>query len=352
MIRGVGIEAQLAGIGDIVDNVVEFETGPGEIACSVESFALTANNITYAAHGTDMGYWKFFPASRPDRGVVPVWGFGRVIESRADGVAVGDRFYGYWPMASHARLTPTRVTPRGFVDGAAHRAGLPAVYNGYQRIGPEGVGDERVWALFRPLYITSFLLGLDVAARGVERVVLSSASSKTALGMAQAVEGVDTIGLTSAGNVGFVERTDYFARVLSYDAVGELDGGKRTAFYDFSGNGAVRLAAHRALGEGLAASVIVGDTHWEAANGNSALPGPAPELFFAPTVLQARLAEWGQAGFDARLAGAWAAFTASAGGWLELVEARGAEAAMAHYAAMVAGEVDPARGIILSLAEG
>src|SRR3546814_1341431 len=73
---------------------------------------MTANNITYAVFGkpsglfgNDQGYWDFF-APRGAPGRLPVWGFATVTESAADGVAVGENFYGYYPMASHAVLTP------------------------------------------------------------------------------------------------------------------------------------------------------------------------------------------------------------------------------------------------------
>src|ERR1700761_5317424 len=47
----------------------------------VESFAFTANNITYATLGDQLKYWQLFPAS-PGFGNVPVWGFGEVVASR------------------------------------------------------------------------------------------------------------------------------------------------------------------------------------------------------------------------------------------------------------------------------
>ncbi len=62
--------------------------GEGEALLSVEHFGLTANNITYAAFGEAMSYWRFFPA--PDGwGRMPVWGFATVAESRAEGLPEG-----------------------------------------------------------------------------------------------------------------------------------------------------------------------------------------------------------------------------------------------------------------------
>ena len=93
----------------------------GEVRLAVDSFALTANNITYAAFGDAMNYWGFFPTGDTATGCIPVWGFADVTESRCDGVAVGERFYGYWPIADEVVLQPARVNDAGFFDGAAHR---------------------------------------------------------------------------------------------------------------------------------------------------------------------------------------------------------------------------------------
>ncbi len=37
------------------------ELQDGEVRLAVQRFAFTANNITYAAFGDAMNYWKFFP---------------------------------------------------------------------------------------------------------------------------------------------------------------------------------------------------------------------------------------------------------------------------------------------------
>ena len=63
--------------------------------------------------------------------MVPVWGFADVIESAQPEIAVGARYFGYWPLADTVDLQPIKVSPSGFVDGAAHRAQLPSTYNRY-----------------------------------------------------------------------------------------------------------------------------------------------------------------------------------------------------------------------------
>ena len=323
------------------------ELGDGEVLFRIERFALTANNMTYAAHGVDMAYWGFFPA--PDGfGIVPVWGFAVVAESRAPGIAVGQRFYGYWPMASHAVLRPGKINPRGFVDTAPHRQQLPPVYNGYVAASAD-YGAETIQALFRPLYTTSFVLDLMLQDSPAETLLLTSASSKTALGLAQAAKGRQhIIGLTSAANRGFVEATGYYDAVLDYADVETLAAGTDTvALVDFSGNGSVRHAVHSFLGARLIESHVVGDTHWEAANTN-ALPGVPAKLFFAPSVIVERIAQWGAEGFETRLAAAWRSFIASTR-WLRVVEDRGADAVAAHWRALAAGRIDPAEGLVLTV---
>ena len=337
-----------AKIGALAETTPLADPGPlagGEARFAVEHFALTANNVTYAVHGEDFAYWRFFPAPE-GHGIVPVWGFGRVSESKADGISVGQRFFGYWPMAAQAVLTPVQVSAHGFTDGAAHRDGLPPFYNRYTSASAEW-GDEALQCLFRPLYATSFLIDCLVATNPVDTLVLSSASSKTAMGVAQAAKGRQrVVGLTSAANRDFCVKTGYYDQVLSYDEVGQITG-DAIAFIDIAGHGGVRADVHTQLGERLKETHVVGDTHWQQPN-VAKLPGPAPQMFFAPTIAQGRVAEWGPAGFEQRLGEAWSRFAATLG-WLRIERVRGEAQVGEAWAALVAGRIDPAAGIIASL---
>ena len=131
----------------------------GEVRLAVERFSFTANNITYATFGDAMSYWKFFPTPEAAWGSIPVWGFAQVTESLSSGIAVGKRFYGYYPMASHVTLSPARTNEHGFFDAALHRAELHPVYNQYvaSQTDPLYHADtEGVQALLRPLFILPF----------------------------------------------------------------------------------------------------------------------------------------------------------------------------------------------------
>ena len=203
-------------------DVAEIATAPmpaldeGQVLARIERFALTANNITYAVAGDMIGYWKFFPEDEPEWGMVPVWGFAVVEQSRHADVPVGTRVYGYLPMASHVVLTPSRVSPRGFTEASPHRAALPAVYNQYQRTNDDPpalaeVADLR--CLLFPLLFTGYVIGDYLADNGgfaAAQVVIGSASSKTGIGAAHHVKAlaqrpVELVGLTSPGNVAFCE---------------------------------------------------------------------------------------------------------------------------------------------------
>jgi hypothetical protein len=323
--------------------------GAGQAVAQIDLAALTANNVTYAVHGgPPLHYWNFFPASDPEWGIVPLWGFATIVESRVPHLAEGSRFYGYWPSASHLLLSPgPGKSSGGFTDLALHRQGLAPVYNSY-RPAHETADQAPLTALFQPLYGTGFVLGhalaADVAAG--RRIVLSSASSKTALATAFNLKaaGAAPVGLTSAANRAFVEATGCYAGVLDYEGIEALDPAAPTVLVDFAGNGALKARLHRHL-KGLVASHIVGDTDWKAPP-EAALEGPQPALFFAPSAFEARIREIGPAAFEAELQASMAAFLAQAAGWLQLETVAGAAGHAAAFDRLLANKVSPATGLV------
>lgn len=332
----------------------------GEILLRIDTFALTANNVTYGVVGDAMGYWKFFPVDAP-WGCLPVWGFGEVVASEHPELAAGERLYGYWPMASHAVLAPQAVGARSFVDGAAHRAALPALYNSYERCAADPGyqrNQESLQALFRPLFTTSFLLDDFLADNdffGARSVVLTSASSKTAIGLAhqlsQRGDAIEVVGLTSASRTGFVQNLGCYGTVLAYDDVRQLPE-EPAALVDIAGSAAVRARVHGFLGERLRYSASVGATHWEQTSIGAAdhdLPGPAPTMFFAPAQAEKRLQTWGPARFAAAAAEAWSGFVPAAQRWFTVQHHQGEAAVRALYADLLAGRSDPSRGHIAAL---
>jgi hypothetical protein len=333
----------------------------GQVRMRVEAFAVTANNITYAAFGEAMNYWHFFPTAEAGWGIVPVWGFAQVVQSLHPGVAVGERLYGFWPMASHAIGQPERVTASGFVDAASHRAGLHAVYNQYLRCNADPfytAGTEDVQALLRPLFITSWLIDDFLADNdffGARTVLLSSASSKTAYGTAFMLAqrpGIDVIGLTSAANRDFCESLGSYTRVLAYEELDQMPADAPCVYTDFAGNADLRRRIHSRFAH-LKYSCSVGGTHVDQLGGAKDLPGPRATLFFAPAQIKKRQADWGAGELGARLVAAWRSFSAKvmnpASPWLVAQHHRGPDAVATAYAQVLAGRGDPRAGHILTM---
>ena len=343
---------------------------PGEARLRIDRFALTSNNITYAAFGDAMKYWQFFPSADTAWGCIPVWGFAEVVESCAEGVNVGERCYGYWPMGRFLVVQPVRVKARGFVDGAAHRRDLAAVYNQIQRCAADPAYDpamEGQQAILRPLFTTSFLIDDFLAEAGffgARQVLLSSASSKTAYGTAFCLSrrrgepgAPRIVGLTSAANLGFCRALGCYDEVPAYDALGTLAGNTPSVYVDFAGTASLRRAIHEHFDEALRYSCSVGGTHWDALGGGKGLPGPRPTLFFAPAQAAKRSepppAGWGAEQLVARIDAAWRAFMVPVNDpvepWLRVREARGTQGALDALRALLDGKVDARDGLMVAL---
>jgi hypothetical protein len=223
-----------------------------EVLFRLHRFALTTNNITYAVFGDAMRYWDFFPTGDAEWGHMPVWGYGDVVASRATGVEVGERFYGYFPMASHLRVKAASIKPAGFMDAAAHRQPLAAIYNLYSRCSADEPAMptrfEDAQLIVRPLFTTAFLCADFLQAQscfGARRIVISSASSKTAYASAyqlKAGTGVELVGLTSPANRAFVEATGCYHRVVGYGELDQLAADVPTLYLDFAGSVDLRTA--------------------------------------------------------------------------------------------------------------
>lgn len=334
----------------------------GQVRVRVESFALTSNNITYAAFGDAMSYWQFYPTGEEGWGIIPVWGFGTVVQSLHPGVAVGERLYGYWPMASQAVLQPERLSAASFSDAAPHRAQLHAVYNQYQRCNADPFytpDSESVQALLRPLFITSWLIDDFLADNdffGASTVILSSASSKTAYGTAYQLmqrQGLDVVGLTSPGNKAYCEGLGCYSRVLSYDQLDQIKADAACVYVDFAGNADLRRQIHTRFAN-LKHSSSIGGTHVTELGGAKDLPGPRATLFFAPAQIKKRHADWGAASFGQHLVQAWQGFAAKVtqpgAPWLTVQTHQGPDAVQAAYAQVLGGKGDPRVGHMLSLA--
>ncbi|HEX6707914.1 MAG TPA: DUF2855 family protein [Albitalea sp.] len=350
----------------VEDEAASAPLAADQVRLRVDGFALTSNNVTYGAFGDTLRYWDFYPCAVEGFGRVPVWGFANVVESGVEGVAVGERFYGYYPMSSHVVMQPAGIDNSGFVDGAPHRRELHPVYNKLTRCSTDPgyrADQEAEMALLRPLYITSFLIDdflADNGFFGAQQVLIASASSKTAYGTAfclsrrRGTPGAPTVvGLTSPANRAFTESLGCYDRVLAYDDLATLAAATPTVYVDMSGSAPLRAQVHAHFGDRLAYSCSVGGTHWDELGGGKGLAGPRPVMFFAPAQIKKRLGDWGGAGLGQRIAEAWSAFMKPVGDartpWLTVARGRGPREVEQAWRELIDGRTDPRRGHLLSL---
>ena len=333
--------------------------GEGEVLVAIDKFGLTANNVSYAVAGDSIGYWGYYPAE-DGWGKVPVWGCASVIESSCAEVPVGDRLWGFFPMASHAILQPGHVHTDYFMDLADHRQGLPALYNQFRRTQAEpafmqNLETER--CLLFPLFRTSYLLYdylIDNAFFGAQQVVIGSVSSKTGFGLAQMLHrdntvSISVIGLTSAKNQDFVSELGCCDQIVLYGDEQLIDASLPTAYVDMSGDAGLTIALHNHLGENMVESAMVGASHWENRGPVGHLPGARPTFFFAPGQIDKRNKEWGPGVAMNKAMLASAEVAAGVKGNLAVEWVQGAEALSQVWIQLLDNKIPPSKGLMVSL---
>lgn len=330
--------------------------GEGQVRLALESFALTANNVTYAATGDQIGYWHFFPSGIDGQGIVPVWGSAVVTENRAADLPEGTRLYGFYPMGEELVIDAKVLDGGVVVDAAPHRAKLPPIYNRYYPIAGERSHDDELRALLQPLLATGYLLAdwlFDNDWFGAEQIIVGSASSKTAIGLCMYLQEYENrpfriVGLTSAGNAAFVSEAGTCDAVVTYDDIEKLDVAA-SVYVDMSGNAGVKRRLHAHLDNALKFSSAVGLSHWDKFAPPQNLAGPKPEFFFAPSQAEKRRADWGAGVIDQKISEAWKRVADSTAGWLRLRHHDGLESAIAVYHGLAEGSADPRDGHIIRL---
>lgn len=330
-----------------------------QLLLKIDRVGMTANNVTYAQTGDAMQYWNFFPAAE-GWGRVPLWGFADVVASRVPGIELGARVYGYLPTSSHLVVQPGRVAPGGFADESEHRASLPRVYNRYALTAGDpsyAAEQEDLQILYRPLFFTSFMLDDFLGDNdffGAQKVLVSSASSKTAYGTAFCLSlrerRPELIGLTSAKNVGFTESLDCYDRVVSYDDVESIAADVSTTYVDVAGNQELRSRIRRHLRAKLVYDAVVGAAHMQGlSEPPNEMAGPQPEFFFAPTQIQKRRTDWGRGEVEKRYAQTWSRFAPKVAGWVDVEESSGPEGLRTAWLEVLSGRVDPRTGHVIAL---
>ncbi|MGB2342198.1 MAG: DUF2855 family protein [Flavobacteriaceae bacterium] len=334
----------------------------GEILVQIDLFSFTSNNITYAVSGNIIRYWEFFPAlgeQTQEWGVIPVWGFADVVESKTESIPVGDRIFGYFPPATHLKIKADRITEKRFIDGSEHRASLPPTYNLYKRVLSESNYDknfDRDRALFYPLYITSFCLWDSLKENnwhGAKQIVILSASSKTSIGLAYALHQDDSspkaVGITSNQNLKAIEKLGFYDSSLTYEQVSNLDNSLPTVVVDMSGNNSVLVNLHQSLKNQMKFTLKVGLTHWKETNPNEGIIRERSKFFFAPSHIEKRIQDWGSSEFDRKTSSFLVAATTQTKKWLNYKELQGLKELKTLYQDVCSGSVPADVGLIVKM---
>ena len=338
-----------------------------EISVSIESFAFTSNNVTYGVAGDTIGYWQFFKTTEDannEWGCIPVWGFAKIIKSNVEELNVGERLFGYFPPGDILNLKPIKVTNEGFADGKEHRKDLPAVYNNYLRLSGDVNYDNKlddIRSLLFPLHITSFCICdalEDDAYFGAEQIIVVSASSKTAIGLAQGLQEASNtpsiIGLTSQKNLDFVKNLGCYDEVIAYDCLSDVNFNLKSVMVDMAGSREILGTLHGSLANKMLKCLTVGMTHWdnevtaEDALGQAMLR-ERTEFFFAPAHIQKRVKDWGHEGYNQKTNKFMKNRSIQSTNWMQVKKIIGLEDFISTYEKFVSGDINPNEGIIVEL---
>lgn len=135
--------------------------------------SLTYNNLTYARSGGPLHWWDIYPVpecspapfnDQQEWGVVPAWGYGRVVDSTIDAIAPGSLLWGMWPTSGHTiDLRLEAIEPAGhWSERSPHRRKLMTVYNTYEHVTESDPQIMRMTALCKPLWQGPHLLNTSV----------------------------------------------------------------------------------------------------------------------------------------------------------------------------------------------
>ena len=339
----------------------------GEIIVEIESFAFTSNNVTYGVAGEMMGYWKFFPSTKdPENiwGCIPMWGFAKIKHSNNEELKTGERLFGYFPASNILVMKPIKISQKTFIDGQDHRKDLPPVYNNYIRLNNEdnyNKDNDNLRALLFPLHITSFCLCDYLQYEdylGAEQIIIVSASSKTAIGLAQGLHrekgGPEIVGLTSKRNLDFVKDLNSYDHVITYDELDNINIDSAAVMVDMAGNREILGKLHSSLGNKMIKCITVGMTHWDNETTADDTMGQLmnrerTEFFFAPDHIQKRISDWGTEGYNQKTSSFMDTRAEQSKSWMNIKEVSGLDNFLSTYDNVIQGDINPNEGIIVNI---
>jgi hypothetical protein len=242
----------------------------GQVVMRIERFALTSNNISYALSGDFLDYWGFFPTEE-GWGRLPAMGYGVVTASAHPDIAVGGRYFGFFPVGD-VHIVDAEPSRTGFNDNAPYREKHAMAYRSFDKVEPASNDPQIVWnedavLIYRGLFLTAYLADDFLADKNfyeATQVIVTSASSKTSLALAHCLKlrpNITSVGLTSASNKAFVESTGLYDQVLSYEDIETLPTNTASVVVDMAGNTLVVGRIHEHFDTQLKYSMSIGATH-------------------------------------------------------------------------------------------
>ncbi|MET0704042.1 MAG: DUF2855 family protein [Mycobacterium sp.] len=312
----------------------------GGMLLAVERFSVAANNLSYVLANDVLQTLDAFPATRPDRARVPVWGIAEVIASDLPAAAVGMRVAGFLPMATHVavRAAPTDV---GLLSIDQPRVGMLPVYRRLSPVGGTvGSPDADVETALLAVYRFAALLAADITAMEARTVVVSSASSRSAAALSRLLSraGIGVIGLTSDHHRSAADSFAVYDRVFGYDEVDQINRDEGTVYVDVAGSADITAAVHRHLGGHLITSIGVGGTH---ARSLPSAARPPLAMFNTGDREVDVVRERGWQAVQSLYEEARADLIPWASGWLRLTTVDGLDATEPVWRDIVAGQSDP-----------
>lgn len=253
----------------------------GEVLLRLDRFALNTIPLPVPSRTGAVDAWGVFPTEPQDHGLVPVWGFGDVLDSRAAGIAPGARVFGCFPMADTLRVHAGDISDHGFVDVSPGRQAVRAVYRRYALCAADPHYDpalEHIAVLFQSLFVATcdamaFLK--EEAYFGARQLVVSCASSSSDPGWVWCLGA-----LTDEDHEVTMTLQGYCDAVYSYGEVERLPADDRTLYVDLSGDPQQRRRIHTYFGDKLVYSCVVPPrADVSVAESGEPLPGPKPVVF-------------------------------------------------------------------------
>jgi hypothetical protein len=241
---------------------------------------------------------------------------------------------------------------------------------------------EDLTMLYRPLFWTSYWCEdwlFSSQYRGAKKLLISSASSKTAFCLAYLIgkrigrgelSSIQIIGLTSKKNKAFTKGLSLYNEVLDYDLFSSASSYSLTKetekwlYIDVAGNDNLNKRVFSHFGSRLVASIALGltnlspsspdasSTKWSTNTftQNPTAPSPATlEQFFMPEWLAVRRHQLSIARITSLQNQAWQDLMKDCGSWVKMAHVFGGEGVMAAYEDIVKGGLGPERGLVWSL---